>query len=113
MTQMAKGMKKARVGSHTVVMLEVQEPCTSKRRLVSMDIDDVEDWGDIKMTKNGDGEVSGEVVTYGDDAWEILNAYRVVPLGDGKHNGKFPMAEAIELEELYGMLLERFEEFQG
>lgn len=98
---------------HTLVTLELQEPYSQERRLISMDIDDEDDWGDIKMTESGDGEASGEVVDETGSGWKILNAYRVVPIDEGKHNGKFPMAVAVTLGELHGMLLERLERFEG
>ena len=101
-------------GGHAVVMLEVvpkRKWEKEKRKIVSLDLDDVDDWGDLEVSLPDAKRCWAEVGIDEDRRWRVVRAFRIVSLGEGRFQGKFPMAEAITLRELRDLALARFEEF--
>ena len=84
-----------------------------KRKLLSLDLDDVDDWGDLEVSLPDAKKCWAEVGIDEDSRWRVVRAFKVVSLGDGLFQGKFPMAEAITLRELRDLALARLEEFCG
>ena len=108
-----KGSAK-KAGDRTVVMLEVVPKHKwerEKRKLVSLDLDDADDWGDLEVSLPDAKKCWAEVGIDEDSRWRVVRAFKVVSLGEGRFQGKFPMAEAITLRELRDLALARFDEF--
>ena len=98
---------------HTVVTLEIEDPDGKERdRLVSLDLDDEDDWGDLETGVDDDGKAWAEVGGEEGYRWPVARAFEVIPLSE-KHEGKFPMAKAITLRELDKLVRERFEKYEG
>ena len=98
----------------TVVMLEIvpkRKWEKEKRKIVSLDLDDVDDWGDLEVSLPDAKKCWAEVGIDEDSRWRVVRAFKVVSLGEGRFQGKFPMAEAITLRELRDLALARFDEF--
>ena len=118
MAKKANGKKGAaqKTTDRTVVMLEVVPKHKwekEKRKLVSLDLDDEDDWGDLEVSLPDAKKCWAEVGIDEDSRWRVVRAFKVVSLGDGLFQGKFPMAEAITLRELRDLALARLEEFCG
>ena len=118
MAKQANGKKGAaqKTTDRTVVTLEVgpeHEWEKGKREDVALDLDDVDDWGDLEVSLPDAKKCWAEVGIDEDSRWRVVRAFKVVSLGDGLFQGKFPMAEAITLRELRDLALARLEEFCG
>ena len=97
-----------------VVMVEIADPCHEEpNRLLTLDLDNADDWGDVEVGKNEDGEVFAEVGIDEDSRWAIVAAWESVPPTDELHQGKYPMARKITLGELHDLVMDRFEEFSN
>ena len=117
MAKKANGKKGAaqKTTDRTVVMLEVVPKHKwekGKRKLVSLDLDDVDDWGELETGFDDDDRVWAMVGSGERCCWNVARAFVVVPLSE-KHYGKFPMARALTLRELRDLALARLEEFCG
>ena len=109
---MAKKNQNAAI-DHKVVTLEIEDPDGKERnRLVSLDLDDEDDWGDLETGFDEDDRVWAMVGSGERCCWNVARAFVVVPLSE-KHYGKFPMARALTLRELRDLALARLEEFCG
>ena len=109
---MAKKNQNAAI-DHKVVTLEIEDPDGKERdRLVSLDLDDEDDWGDLETGVDEDGKAWAEVGGEEGYRWPVARAFEVIPLSE-KHEGKFPMAKAITLRELDRLVRERFEKYEG
>ena len=98
---------------HTVVTLEIEDPDGKERnRLVSLDLDDEDDWGELETGFDEDDRVWAMVGSGERCCWNVARAFVVVPLSE-KHYGKFPMALALTLRELRDLALARLEKFCG
>ena len=105
-----------KAGDRTVVMLEVVPKHKwekEKRKIVSLDLDDVDDWGDLEVSLPDAKKCWAEVGIDEDSRWRVVRAFKVVSLGEGSFQGKFPMAEVISLGELRDLALARFEKFSN
>ena len=97
-----------------VVMVEIADPWREEpNRLLTLDLDDSDDWGDVEVGKNEDGEVFAEVGIDEDSRWAIVAAWECVPPTEELHQGKYPMARKITLGELHDLVMDRFEEFSN
>lgn len=97
-----------------VVIVEIADPWHEEQnRLLTLDLDDSDDWGDVEVGKNGDGEVFAEVGIDEDSRWAIVAAWECVPPTEELHQGKYPMARKITLGELHDLVMDRFEEFSN
>ena len=97
-----------------VVMVEISDPWHEEpNRLLTLDLDDSDDWGDVEVGKNEDGEVFAEVGMDEDSRWAIVAAWECVPPTEELHQGKYPMARKITLGELHDLVMDRFEEFSN
>ena len=98
--------------AHKVVTLEIEDPDGKERdRLVSLDLDDEDDWGDLETGVDDDGKAWAEVGGEEGYRWPVARAFEVIPLSE-KHEGKFPMARALTLRELDRLVREKFEKFE-
>ena len=112
-TKMAKKSKVNGELDHMVVTLEIEDPDGKERdRLVSLDLDDEDDWGDLETGVDEDGKAWAMVGSGERCCWRVARAFVVIPLSE-KHDGKFPMARALTLRELDALVRERFEKYEG
>ena len=96
---------------HTVVTLEIEDPDGKERdRLVSLDLDDEDDWGELETGVDEDGKAWAMVGSGERCCWRVARAFAVIPLSE-KHEGKFPMARGLTLRELDALVRERYEKF--
>ena len=110
---MAKKSKAKGELDHTVVTPEIEDPDGKERdRLVSLDLDDEDDWGDLETGVDEDGKAWAMVGSGERCCWRVARAFVVIPLSE-KHDGKFPMARALTLRELDALVRERFEKYEG
>ena len=101
-------------GEGKVVMVEVADPWHEEpNRLLTLDLNDADDWGDVEVGKNEDGEVFAEVGIDEDSRWAIAAAWECVPPTEELHQGKYPMARKITLAELHDLVMERFDAFSN
>ena len=108
---MAKKSKAKGKLDHTVVTLEIEDPNGKERnRLVSLDLDDEDDWGEIETGFDEDDKVWAMVGSGERCCWRVTRAFAVIPKNE-KHDGKFPMARALTLRELDRLVRERYEKF--
>ena len=101
---------------HTVVLLEVVPKHKwekEKRKLVSVDLDDVDYWGDLEVSLPDEKKCWAEVGINESSRWRVVRAFKIVSEEEGLFQGKFPMAEAISLRELRDLALARLEEFSN
>ena len=107
---MAKEKKERKLG-HTVVTLEIEDPDGKERnRLISLDLDVEDDWGQLETGFDEDDKVWAMVGKGEKCCWRVAAAFMVIPLSE-KHDGKFPMARALTLGELDRLVRERYERF--
>ena len=103
--------KKDRKLDHTVVTLEIEDPEGKERnRLVSLDLDVEDDWGELETGFDEDDRAWAMVGSGESCCWRVTAAFVVIPLNE-KHEGKFPMARALTLRELDRLVRERYERF--
>ena len=101
-------------GESKVVMVEIADPWHEQpNRLLTLDLNDADDWGDVEVGKNEDGEVFAEVGIDEDSRWAIAAAWECVPPTEELHQGKYPMARKITLAELHDLVMERFDAFSN
>lgn len=91
------------IGNGEVVTLEVTKVIGGKtvRRLVDVDLDCDEDWGDLATYegRNG-GRATAELGNDVDGYWKVVRAFGEDPEG-GRHEGRFPMLVEIPLADLH------------
>ena len=108
---MAKKSKVKGGLDHMVVTLEIEDPDGKERnRLVSLDLDDEDDWGELETGFDEDDRAWAMVGGGERCCWPVARAFAVIPLSE-KHEGKFPMARALTLRELDALVRERYEKF--
>lgn len=108
-----KNRKNAKAADHKVVMLEIEDPERKERdRLVSLDLGDADDWGDLETGVDDDGKAWAEVGGEEGRRWPVARAFEVIPLSE-RHEGRFPMAKALTLRELDALVKERFGRHEG
>ena len=103
--------KNAKTEDRTVVTLVIEDPDGKERdRLVTLDLDYEDDWGDLETGIDEDGKAWAEVGSGERCCWHVARAFVATPQGE-KHDGKFPMARALTLRELDGLVRERFDKY--
>ena len=108
---MAKKDRERRGVGHTVVTLEIEDPEGKERnRLVSLDLDVEDDWGELETGFDEDDKVWAMVGSGKRCCWHVTRAFVMIPANE-KHDGKFPMARALTLRELDRLVRERYEKF--
>jgi len=106
-------MKEKMKNDCSVVSLVIADPNEEERdRIVSLDLNEVDDWGDLKCGEDSEGNHYAAVLGENDSSlWPVKRAFQVVSVGDRRHHGKFPMAEELTMKELHEMSLARLERF--
>ena len=95
------------------LMLEIADPDTDARRIIKVDLDDEDEWGDIEVGKNPWNETWAEVGGEVEGRWRVVRAFRRVPAQAGLHTDRFEMADEISMSELYDAVMARFDKFSN
>ena len=100
------------VGKALVVTLLISDPWKDEcARLVSLNLDDEDDWGDVEVGKHRNGRCWAHVSIDEGHRWRVERAFEEVSLGTEMHQGKYPMAKELTLRELHDRVMERMDRF--